>query len=247
MIFILQIIIFLIIVFIYLHIKFQLKINNNLEIYEIDYDTNENLQKVCDLKLPVIFNVKNIGFVEFPSELTEEQTKMEINVKDNTDNSNVKMSYNAANTLMSSNEKYYSNDNNDFLLKSDLISDFKKNDTFLCPPLIVERDYDLIIGNKNGFIKTQNHTADRKYLFVKNGNIKIIMGVISDDVEKENEKKTLSVNVMEGNVINIPTHWYYKIFFEENTEIMSYTYKSIINIITIKVINFIRKIPFYMK
>jgi len=245
--FIVQIIIFLIIVFIYLHIKFQLKINNNLEVYEIDYETNENLQKVCDIKLPVIFNVKNIGFTDIPTELTDEHSKMEINVKDNTDETEVKMSYNTAMVLINNNDKYYSSNNSDFIFKSNLIADYRKNDKFLCPPLIIDRVYDYIVGNKNTIINTQVHTSDRQYIYVKNGNIRIIMGLSSEVVEncdEKNEKKSLTVNLLEGNIISIPSYWYYKIIFDEKSELMSYTYRSLINIVTTKVYNTIRKIPF---
>jgi len=242
--FIIQIIIFLIIVFIYLHIKFQLKVNNNLEVYEIDYETNEKLQRVCDIKQPVIFNVKNIGFIDTPTEITDEQSKLEINVKDNTDESEVKMSYNAAIVLIDNNTKYYSNNNSDFIVKSGLNTEYKKNDKLLCPSLIIDREYDYIVGNKNSFINTQFHTADRQYIYVKKGCIKLIMGLSSEVVENSIEKETLTVDLFEGNIISIPSYWYYKIVFEEKSEIMSYTYRSLINIITTRVYNFVRKIPY---
>ena len=38
----------------------QFKKSEDLEIYEMDYSTNANLQDVCDVRQPVLFNVKDI-------------------------------------------------------------------------------------------------------------------------------------------------------------------------------------------
>ena len=50
--------IFIIILTIYLHINNELKKVDNVQIYEIDYLNNEQLQQTCDLKTPFIFHFK---------------------------------------------------------------------------------------------------------------------------------------------------------------------------------------------
>jgi hypothetical protein len=47
--------IFVIILFLYVHINEQYKKSEDLEIYETDYVSNTNLQTICNLKQPVLF------------------------------------------------------------------------------------------------------------------------------------------------------------------------------------------------
>jgi hypothetical protein len=51
-----NLIIFIIVFFLYLHISFQLKINNDLEVLEIEEPTKGQLEEICDLRQPVLFN-----------------------------------------------------------------------------------------------------------------------------------------------------------------------------------------------
>jgi hypothetical protein len=54
--FFVHLVIILVIVLLFLHIRYHLRVNNALEIYEIDYTTNNDLQSTCDMRLPVIFD-----------------------------------------------------------------------------------------------------------------------------------------------------------------------------------------------
>ena len=58
--FLLNLIIFLFVLFIYIHITHQLKTSEDLEIYELDYTNNQHLQEVCDIKQPVLFEFNSI-------------------------------------------------------------------------------------------------------------------------------------------------------------------------------------------
>jgi hypothetical protein len=55
---ILSIFVFLIVLFFYLHIQFQFKTSNDLEIYEIENEVSkEKLEEIFDLRQPVALNV----------------------------------------------------------------------------------------------------------------------------------------------------------------------------------------------
>ena len=56
--------IFCIVLFIYLHVQFQLKNSNDLEIYEIDDVSKEKLEEICDMRQPVLFDVPNEKLVQ---------------------------------------------------------------------------------------------------------------------------------------------------------------------------------------
>jgi hypothetical protein len=57
----LNILIFLLILFFYIHIVHQYKRSEDLEIYEMDFSTNEHLQEVCEVKQPVLFDYKSVN------------------------------------------------------------------------------------------------------------------------------------------------------------------------------------------
>jgi len=55
-----HIIIFIIILFLYVQITHQYKRSEDLEIYEMDYTSNQYLQEVCELKQPILFEYGSI-------------------------------------------------------------------------------------------------------------------------------------------------------------------------------------------
>ncbi len=70
--FFLSFLIFLIILFLYIHIIHQLKTSEDLEIYEMDYATNSQLQEVCEVKQPVLFEFQSV-YPDIYEKLTKEE------------------------------------------------------------------------------------------------------------------------------------------------------------------------------
>ena len=56
--------IFLIVLFLYLHIFFHLKTSNDLVIYDIETPSKDKLEEICDLRQPVIFPFYNEEILE---------------------------------------------------------------------------------------------------------------------------------------------------------------------------------------
>ena len=52
---IINLMIFLITLFLYIHINFQCRTNNDLEIFDIDNITKDQLEEVCNYKQPILF------------------------------------------------------------------------------------------------------------------------------------------------------------------------------------------------
>ena len=48
--------IFCVILFLYLHVKFQLKTSDDLEVFELDHPEKTRLEELCDLRQPLIFD-----------------------------------------------------------------------------------------------------------------------------------------------------------------------------------------------
>lgn len=257
--FILQLIIFLLIVFIYLHIRFQLKINNNLEVYEIDYDTNENLQKVCDIRVPVLFDAPK-SFVELP-EFTKEQNSSEINIKDVNDTTPIKLSFSAASNLIREDKtsRYYSENNSNFIEENvgELRREFQKNDSLFAPQMTALTEYDIILGSRNTYTPFRYHVNYRRFLYVCRGQATIKLSSWKNEkntdtiynwkdfdfysekkVWSEIEDEKIKIIVPAGKVIFIPAYCWYSIKMthtedESETIVYSYSYKTYMNIVSI--------------
>ena len=81
--------VFLIVLFFYLHIFYHLKTNNDLEILEIDNITKDRLEEICDLRQPLIMNIDIDNFNNFKfNNLLENYSNFDIkirNIKNNDD------------------------------------------------------------------------------------------------------------------------------------------------------------------
>ena len=56
-----HLLIFLLILFLYVHLVQQYKRSEDLEVYEMDFTDNQHLQEVCDIKQPVLFEYKTFN------------------------------------------------------------------------------------------------------------------------------------------------------------------------------------------
>jgi hypothetical protein len=85
-----HLLLFLLILFFYIHIVHQYKRSEDLEIYELDYSSNKHLQEVCDVKQPILFEFKPVvpKFYEtltYDDLLADEYANFDIKVKESTD------------------------------------------------------------------------------------------------------------------------------------------------------------------
>ena len=179
-------IIFLITLFIYIHINFHLKTNNDLEIYDVDEINKEKLEEICDLKQPLLFkyyvgeqyenldfsniilnygnfdiNIRNIG------EYNESDiTLLPLNLKDGKELFNKDISNN-----------YISEFNEDFIEETTLLRHIKSNDLFLRPYLCSEYRHDILFGSKNSYTPLRYELNYRNYIYVINGTIDIMLTI----------------------------------------------------------------------
>lgn len=180
--------IFLIILFLYIHITSQYKRSEDLEIYEMDYATNTHLQEVCDVKQPVLFNYTDICpefFDEVNIDVLSHHGKYDVKVKESADyfveNSEtidyIVLSMQSSLQLITTDTKsnYFTENNEEFISDSGLSSLFQLNDELLKPSFIAQTKYDLLMGSKNSVMPLRYHTCYRKFLCVNSGKISIKM------------------------------------------------------------------------
>ena len=176
------ILIFCIILFLYLHIYFQLKTSNDLEVYEIEQPSKEKLEEICDLRQPVIFDYQNESLLETCkiAPIAEHYSAFDVklrNVKDMDDNTDlhIPVTLKAALSLLSGDKdaKYVSEKNGDFLEETGIIKNYKYNDAFLRPPMVSNCFYDFLTASQNTETPLQYSVNYRNFYLVTQGVVKI--------------------------------------------------------------------------
>lgn len=262
--------IFIIVLFLYVHITGQFKKSEDLEVYEMDYTTNSNLQEVCHVKQPILFEYKSIhpDFFENINDekLAEMELKHDIRIKEIDDYWMEKDSvdyiflpFQSSQTLMTSdtNSRYFTENNEDFIVESGISSHFQSNDAFFKPPMTLQTKYDLCTGSKDVITPLRYHTFFRHFICVNSGKIKVMMTPFKSSrnlypihdytnyefwspvncwkpqkkyLHEMDKLKFLEFDVIAGNVLYVPPYWWYSIkYIDSDTCMTSFTYNSIIN------------------
>ena len=176
------ILIFCIVLFLYLHIYFQLKTSNDLEVYEIEQPSKEKLEEICDLRQPVIFDYQNDSLLEMCklSQIVEHYSAFDVklrNVKEADDNTDlhIPITLKAALSILNGDKdaKYVSEKNGDFLEETGIIKNYKYNDAFLRPPMVSNCFYDFLTASQNTETLLQYSVNYRNFYLVTHGIIKI--------------------------------------------------------------------------
>ena len=248
--------IFLIVLMIYLHIHYHLKVNNTLEYYKVDEFKKENVNKICQLKQPFSFLYRNKGLLD---ELTFDNLKKKwnneyIQIRKKTDDLFLPMKVEKGIELFEkdSSNNYYSENNEIFLKNTDLLKDYN-NDPILKPCLKSNDKFDVILGTKGVASKLKYNLYYRNFFYVTDGKCKIRLLSPENygdlDVNKNYDlfeynsgvdcfaddfsKKYIDVELTKGEILFIPSYWFYSIQFLENSIISSFHYGTYLSNISI--------------
>jgi hypothetical protein len=179
-----SIFLFLLVLFLYVHLQHQYKKSEDLEIYELDYSTNAELQEICDLKQPILFQIHMFEEArELQSYLSLSNIipdKKEVNVRDIRDYykdhylsiPSLRLSYSSANGLLDTDPKgHFFSDSNAELISDipELRTSFSQLDGIFAPSFSVFSKHDLLFGSNNAYTPFRYHTESRRFLFVGDG------------------------------------------------------------------------------
>lgn len=175
------ILIFVTVLFIYLHVFFHLKTSNDLELYEFNNISKERLEEICDLRQPIKFDYDTDSFKNLIMEnIVKNYSSFDIKLRD-TSLDNLKSELYLPITLEKginvlnndNNKKFISENNQEFLEETSLIKSFKTNDEFFRPNMLARQKYDIIMGSKNSSTPLRYNNNYRTYFMVLKGKIKI--------------------------------------------------------------------------
>ena len=179
--------IFILVLFLYIHVNHQFKRSEDLEIYEMDYTTNKNLQEICELKQPVLFEYKPFHpefFDNVTVDVIEQQSALDVKIKDVNDywNETANVDYvvlplQSARTLMTTDTRsnYFTENNEEFVNEAGLYNDFFENNFYLKPDLTVQTKYDILMGSNGAITPLRYHTNYRQFFCVNSGKIHVKM------------------------------------------------------------------------
>lgn len=174
--------IFCIILFLYIHICFNIKTSNDLEIFNIEIPNKEKFEEICNLKQPIQFYFNNKELNKMCS-LTNIKNNFSIfdvnirNLKEKNDNKPLYSSLTLKKALKvlekDEDKKYLIESNDNFINETGLIRHFINNDLLLKPYLNFTSLYDIVIGNKNIITSLKYDLFNRNFLYIVKGSTKI--------------------------------------------------------------------------
>lgn len=242
-----------IVIFLYLHIVYQLKTSDDLEIYEIEPPNKTRLEEVCELRQPILFH--------YPIQMNiNDYTAFDININDN--QTIVPLLFSKAIELFEkdNDHKFYTEHNEMFLEDTTLKKSYEINDELLRPYMIASKHYDFISGSNNTVLPLRYHNFYRDYYVVVRGSITIkltppkntkylykIVNYEREEYKSEinpwnpdekhlsmyNKVKFLEIKVKEGQLIYIPSYWWFSIKLENQAQLCRFSYRTYMNYVSI--------------
>lgn len=182
-----SVIIFVFVLFMYLHIIAQWKTSEDLEVYETDFVNRTQLQEICELKQPLLFkmDVASNFFRQIQKPFMDKHDHNEIKIKDvyeygkpditSVDSIVLPLRSALQLTEQDTHQRYVSENNSDFIEESGLEKNFAIVNEHLVPHFNVHTKYDLMFGSKNAHMPLKYHTNSRYYMAVSSGKIHVKM------------------------------------------------------------------------
>lgn len=182
----LNLFIFCIVLFLYIHIVFNYRKSNDLEVYELEEPSKDKLEEICDIKQPILFNIYNTNFENTFNYkyLKNNYNSFDIKIRNCDEIYNkkdedlylpytIEKSFELFKNDISGN--YYTENNIDFINETSLSKIFKYNDQFLRPYLLCYSEYDILSGSIDSFTPLKYELYNRNYFYVNSGSVKLLL------------------------------------------------------------------------
>jgi hypothetical protein len=178
---IISIFIFCIVLFIYLHVQFHLKTSDDLEIFEIEQESKETLEEICNLRQPVLFDLEEEHFkiidLTKKSKIIKSFPNFEIKIRDsyNDEELYLPLHFSIADKLFTLDKQgiYYSENNQEFLQETGITKIMQQNDFHLRPPLVSNCNYDILMGSNGSSTPFRYDINYRNFYMVTQGSVQI--------------------------------------------------------------------------
>ncbi len=176
---IINLLIFVIIFFIYIHIKSFTKISNDTDIYVLNNPSHEMIEENSRFNQPlhiknIDIDIHNLNYDWLYDNFKYYDIKyININDKELQKITNL----NNANTIFNNDiSNLYISKNNDDFIKSTYLNEYIKNlDIILRSNMLVSSKYDIITGSKDSYTKLEYSLISKNYIITTSGSIEIFL------------------------------------------------------------------------
>ncbi len=175
--------IFTIVLFFYLHITYHHKKSNDLEIYESNINSKNELEEICNYRQPVLFSYNNTDITDNINrdKLLLNYSLFELNVRsidvDHMDNIEMYIPYKLSDLFKAfkndKDKKYITEKNSDFLNESGLIKYLKNNDIIFRPYFMLSCEYDIMSGSIGTRTPLRYNLYNRNFFHIIEGSVTI--------------------------------------------------------------------------
>jgi hypothetical protein len=236
------------VVFIYLHVVYQLKTSSDLELFELAMPEKGKLEEVCGMRQPLLMDYWVEEFVQCtPNQFNYDA--FDINVVDAVGEA-VPLSVEKAKSLFAK-SIHHTERNADFLKETMLQRVFEKNDALLRPPMLAKIRYDLLFGSSGACTKLRYSDWYRNYFVVASGEITVKLApprnakylqvekdYLADDFysrvnawEEVPKVKFLETVVKAGQILYVPAYWWYSFKFGKDACVLGFQYRTFMNVV----------------
>lgn len=258
-----NLLIFCVVLFLYVHVYNHIKTSSYLEVYEIENLSKDKFEDLNNFKQPLLLNnytlLNNINM----DYLISNYPTFDINLYNKQNDSVLKIKMVEFNTIINSDDSinYISYNNKDFLEETTLEKVLSSNDSFFRPYNICNKTYDIIMGRKNSASQLKYSINSRNILYLSSGQIEVTLcppkyyknlhvkknyelldyysSIDINNIQPiykndYHKAKFLRVMLNTDQVLIIPPYWFYSIkFLEENTIAFFNSYRTFTSSIAI--------------
>jgi len=249
-------VVFIFVLFFYIHICYHLKTNNTVEVIYIDYCSCEYVQEICDYRQPVSFSLNLQNTLDKINEALQLYPRYTIQLQKIV-NQFIPVN---ANTIINNPEAYISYRNQNFLQNTGLIHTLQLLDSYIRPITSIYSTYDILFLSAKSYTTFEYNLSYRTFIRVGKGKVKIKL--VPPDCKKymypvdsfnsftfhspinpwnvqpeytsgyENVIST-EIELNANCIIYIPAYWYYSIQAIEDSVLTKHNYWTSMNIISV--------------
>jgi hypothetical protein len=242
-------VLFFLVLIVYLHIRFHLKKNNDLDVIYLEQRDAGQFEEVCRLLSPVKFRCAVMPFDV--RSVFNKFDKYNVNLRKNKERVCLPIKLKDAVEFLTKEESmgYYSERNGEFIAETLLVTDFEKSGAYMKPTLSLMPKYDVLIGNKGTYTPLQYKNDYRTCLVVSSGSCRVRLfnpnsmkylnidkdyeayefSNVVNDPFKDEMAKTQYVDVIlggPGDSVFIPPYWSYSVMFDDLTVIAQFSHNT---------------------
>lgn len=235
-----SLILFIAILFLYVHLQHQYKYHKDIQIYESEFKSKKIYHETCSLRQPTISTIDDI--TPLNAQFLSKYKSLEYNIKDTRDYlkedvtsiETVSLNYSQTSVLFETDKQgYFYTDNN---FENDVLKEVAKSwDKILKPVNTLHSKYDVLFGSKNTVTPYFYHTSTSKYLFITGKEVRVQLYSFDYDTtmrpvkDYENYEfwstvqptdKSVEFFVYPGQVLFIPPYCFYSIQFKSHETIV---------------------------